>query len=282
MSRLPPGPAYLAAAAALLTGEGSQADDDPALHETMTGATGSPAGGRPEKKLPLDVRLCLFGGPYVERAGARLPVPDGAQRLVALVALRDGWADRRVVAGLLWPDVPEERAAGNLRSAIWRLKSAGLDVLAVQRWALVLQDCVVVDALEVSAWADRLVRGRQRPEDLALDRLAAEPDELLPGWVDDWVTFERERLRQRVLHALETLSAELGRVGRHGEAVEAALSAVRMEPLRESAQRTLVRAHLAEGNRAEAIRTVDAYARLLQRELGIGVSGELSRLVRPS
>ena len=57
--------------------------------------------------------------------------------------------------------------------------------------------------------------------------------DLLPGWYDDWVVFERERLRQRLLHALEMLSLRLVRQGRFGEAVEAALL-VHAEPLRES------------------------------------------------
>lgn len=224
--------------------------------------------------------LCLFGGPYVDRAGHRIPVPDGAQRLLVLIALRGRWADRRNIAGLLWPDCPDDRAAGNLRSAIWRQKAAGLDLLVVERGSLVLKDRVRVDVHDVSIWAERLLRGESRPADLTMDHGDVDPDDLLPGWPDDWVTFERERLRQRILHALEALSHEFRRLGRHGEAVEAALSAVRLEPLRESAQRTLMLAHLAEGNRAEAIRALDAYARLLHRELGIGVTSDLASMVR--
>ena len=34
--------------------------------------------------------------------------------------------DRRLTAGNLWPDAYESRAAGNLRSALWRLRRAGL------------------------------------------------------------------------------------------------------------------------------------------------------------
>jgi hypothetical protein len=74
----------------------------------------------------------------------------------------------------------------------------------------------------------------------------AEALELLPGWYDDWVLLEREPLRQRVLHGLEALSRHLVRAGRFAEAVEAAMVAVAVEPLRESAQRALVTAHLAE------------------------------------
>jgi hypothetical protein len=71
--------------------------------------------------------------------------------------------------------------------------------------------------------------------------------DVLPGWYDDWVLIERERLRQRVFHAMEQLSREMVRQGRFAEAVEAALVTVSAEPLRESGQRVLIEGHLAEG-----------------------------------
>jgi DNA-binding SARP family transcriptional activator len=80
--------------------------------------------------------------------------------------------------------------------------------------------------------------------------------ELLPGWYDDWVLLERERTRQRLLHALEALSREHRAAGRCAEAVEAALVAVNAEPLRESAHRELLESHLAEGNWVEAMHNV--------------------------
>jgi DNA-binding SARP family transcriptional activator len=94
-------------------------------------------------------------------------------------------------------------------------------------------------------------------------------DELLPEWSDDWILIERERLRQIGLHGLETLSARLSDTGRHAAAVEAALLAVACEPLRETAQRALIVAHLAEGNAIEASRAFDTYTKLLDEALGI-------------
>jgi two-component SAPR family response regulator len=91
---------------------------------------------------------------------------------------------------------------------------------------------------------------------------------VLPGWYDDWALIERERVRQRLLHALEVLSRQFVRVRRCAEAVEAAMMAVSAEPLRESAQRTLIEAHLAEGNLIEGRRSFEAYRQVLRRELG--------------
>ena len=89
---------------------------------------------------------------------------------------------------------------------------------------------------------------------------------------------ERERLRHQRLHALESLAARLRRQGRHGAAVDAALAAVAAEPLRETAQRALVAAHLAEGNVIEAIRGYRRFAALLHDELGLRPSAQLDAL----
>jgi DNA-binding SARP family transcriptional activator len=97
----------------------------------------------------------------------------------------------------------------------------------------------------------------------------AQNGELLPGWYDEWVLLERERLRQLRLHALEMLADKLTTVGRYGEAVQVAYAAVRAEPLRESAHRAVVRVHLAEGNLAEAGRAYAAFRDLLADELGV-------------
>jgi DNA-binding SARP family transcriptional activator len=103
--------------------------------------------------------------------------------------------------------------------------------------------------------------------------------DLLPGWYDDWVLMERERLRQRILHALEELSRKLACAGRFPEAVEAAVLAIGAEPLRESAQRALIEAHVAEGNLSEARRILQEYRDLLRRELGVNPSYALQAVV---
>jgi len=124
-------------------------------------------------------------------------------------------------------------------------------------------------------WATRMINGTETSADLAVAPPLPGTWEVLPGWCDDWVLVERERLRQRVLHALEALSRRLVRAGRFADALEAAIVAVSEDPLRESAQRALIEAHLAEGNQSEACRIWQAYRDLLRRELGVNPSGNL-------
>lgn len=220
--------------------------------------------------------LHLFGGPYVTVDGYRYNVPEGSKRLLAFVALRRTRVERRHAAGALWPSGDDERAAGNLRSALWRLRGAGIKVLDVDKWSLSLNPKVVVDVHRVMEWATRLVGGTSLGADLTVTRAWLDALELLPGWYDDWALIERERLRQRVLHALEALSRSLAKVGRFADAVEAAMMAVSAEPLRESAQQALVDAHLAEGNLGEALRCYQAYRILVRRELRVDPSASLT------
>lgn len=223
--------------------------------------------------------LCLLGGPYVLRAGRRWSVPEGSKRLLAFVALHGGRVDRRQAAGTLWPRGADERAAGNLRSALWRLKGAGIHMLEADKFVLALRYGTVTDVGELCDWAARVVEGRATPADLRALTWDQEAADILPGWYDDWVICERERIRQRLLHGLEALSRALVGVGRTGDAVEAAMNAVRVEPLRESAQQTLIEAHLAEGNYVEALRQFRGYRRLARHELGVDPSPRLIELV---
>jgi DNA-binding SARP family transcriptional activator len=211
--------------------------------------------------------------------GRRSGVPEGCQRLLAFLAVHGGRALRRRVAGLLWPEVEEERAAGNLRSALWRLRASGAGVVEADKNAVWLCPGAGTDIASVDDWAARLTGGQPLPADLHTLWWHPEVVDLLPGWYDEWIVFARERLRQRVLHALECLAARLVEEGRYADGIEAALLAVEIEPLRESAQRLVIAAHLAEENVGEAHRVLRTYGDLLRRELGIQPSPELVAMV---
>jgi DNA-binding SARP family transcriptional activator len=221
----------------------------------------------------------LLAGPYVTVGSERRDVPEGSKQLLAFVALRRRRVDRRQAAGALWPLGDEERAAGNLRSALWRLRRAGIDVVLADKWSLVLDPDVPVDLHAMEQWATRLIEGRPDAPDLAIPPSAADALDLLPGFYDDWALIERERIRQRVLHALEALSDRLAGAGRFADAIEAAMLAASAEPLRESARRSLLKAHIAEGNLTEARRVYLAYEALVKRELGVLPSADLAAVL---
>jgi DNA-binding SARP family transcriptional activator len=226
-------------------------------------------GGMPEWRLDLLGTWRLTG------ANAAVDVGLNGRRLFALLALR-GRCDRSYVSGALWPEGSEPHARGNLRATLSRLHRRNLagPVALSAGGVLALRTEVEVDVHELIAVARAVLDGDPVPAPRqAVRRLACE--DLLLGWYDDWILLERERLRQLRLHALETLSDRLLGAGDHLAAVEAALGAVSLEPLRESAHAALIRAHLAEGNRAEATWQLRQLRLLLQKEL----EEEPSRLV---
>jgi DNA-binding SARP family transcriptional activator len=215
-----------------------------------------------------------LGGP----GGAAVDLPRGVQRLVAYLGLSDRPA-RSAVAGQLWPDVPEEQAHGSLRSALWRLHRTAPGLVDVSSSGLALARGVRVDVRELAACA-RAVSDPRAGVDAAVPFDAGRAGELLPGWYDDWVLLRREHVRQLHLLALEAWAERLSRAGRYGEAVQAAHAALRVEPLRETAHRALVRVHLAEGNAVEALRAYESFRTLLREEMGLVPSARMDDLVR--
>jgi DNA-binding SARP family transcriptional activator len=138
---------------------------------------------------------------------------------------------------------------------------------------------VQVDVRELVYWARCVLDPRASVDSVALPDAGIEGD-LLPGWCDDWVLLERERLRQLRMHSLEVVADRLSAAGRHADALQAAYAAIRAEPLRESAHRVVIRVHLAEGNVGEAVRAYVLFRTILADELGISPTEQMTRLVR--
>lgn len=219
----------------------------------------------------------LLGGFRLTVDARQLAVQPAAQRVVAYLALHDRGVTRDHLAGALWPDLRPSRASANLRAAIWRAVLPDVTVLVGSRTHVRLDDAVVVDYEAAVDRARRLIwSAADVPDDVPRD-LAGD---LLPGWEQDWVLTERERIRQLRLHALDALCDRLAATGRGGEAVTVGRAVVAEAPLRESAQRSLIRAYLAQGDAVAARRQYEAYRATLADALGVP-PGPLARaLVR--
>jgi DNA-binding SARP family transcriptional activator len=205
-----------------------------------------------------------------------------AARIVAFLALRGRATPRAVLAERLWPDRPEARARANLRATIWRMPLTSRLVFCDRGGALSLVPSTVIDVQEMTDQCWELVRSGHDDEARVAGLAALDLDllsDLLPGWNDDWVLVDRERLRQLQLHALESLANALLRRGEMAEAIDAASRSLSMEPLRESAVRVLVSAHITSGNVSEAHRVVATYRENMQRDLGLAPSSYLTELL---
>lgn len=225
---------------------------------------------------PGRVSLQLLGGFELRLAGAVVTLPLSAQRLIAFLALHERALQRLFVAGSLWLDSTDERANANLRTALWRLRRLDGRVITATATQVALAPGVRMDVREAQACAQRALCSDTDDRDLA-DLCRSR--ELLPDWYDEWVVNEREGFRQLRLHALERTSERLVATRRYGEALQAALTAVAEDPLRESAQRALIHAYLAEGNQADALRQYRSYKGRLADELGLRPSPLMRDLV---
>lgn len=216
----------------------------------------------------------LLGGFHIVGPNGRIEVAPSVQRVVAYLALHGQVMSRHVVAAAIWPDIEQSRARSNLRTTVWRLGPAAPVVVATPS-SLTIAPGVLVDLAAVEGQAENARAGDR----VALEHLRAFDLALLPGWDDEWVELERERVRQVELHLLDDIIANGARDGRHGEAVDAALRSVRLDPLREASQAALLRALLAGGNRAAALDHFRRFNRLMRQELGLSPSPELMAIV---
>jgi SARP family transcriptional regulator, regulator of embCAB operon len=213
---------------------------------------------------------------------APVPLPLGAQRLLAFLAVHRVPLLRTHVGEALWPESHRRRASANLRSALWRIRQAGHNVVDPAGGRLGLCADVAVDVREQVTLARRLLdRSLSWPDGALGSHTAAKLSaDLLCDWYDEWLLLERDRWNQLRLHALEALAEHLLAAGEYSQAVEAALAAVWAEPLRESAHRILVRVHAAEGNLSEAVGQYRRYRQLLHRELSTSPTAQMEELIR--
>ena len=94
----------------------------------------------------------------------------------------------------------------------------------------------------------------------------------LPAETVDWVARQRAQLTTLHVRACECLSEAYVRNGEARIAVELARQAVAAQPYRETAYQTLMRAHAAAGNRAEALLAFEECRRRISDELGVAPS----------
>jgi DNA-binding SARP family transcriptional activator len=224
------------------------------------------------------VSLCVLDAFELRIGGEAVDVPHPAQRLLALLAVKRHALQRGYAAGVLWLNFNEERAAANLRSALWRVRALGVPVVDTRNGSLQLLPWVDVDLHAATSTAHRWLSKLETDADRDAGSAAVTGD-LLPDWYEDWLTDDRESFRQLRLHALETMAERLADGDRCGDAILAALAAVAADPLRESAHRAVIKVHLAEGNVAEAIRQLRRCERLMLDEVGVPPSSRLAELI---
>jgi TolB-like protein len=234
------------------------------------------------------LHIALLGG--LEIAGsemtARASLTRKARALVAYLALRGGRGQsREKLAELLWGDSAEEQARANLRQALSSIRKALNGDGAVHLVTDGDQISLAGANIDLDVAEFELLVAEATPT--ALKRAAAlYKGDLLDGFslkedsFEGWVRAERERLRHLACDALTKLIAHCDEVDDTERCVETAARLLTLDPLREAAHRILMRAYVAQGRHASALKQFEACRDSLRRELGVEPEPETVALYR--
>src|SRR5215510_4240771 len=227
------------------------------------------------------LQIRLLGQFDIRLDGKRVTIPSRAgQSLFAYLALTAGTSHRREkLAGTLWPDNTDENARKNLRQELWRIRKAISAQQPAGRDYLIADEFTLKFNREAEYWLD--VAQMERP-DLDLQSLIANlslyQGELLPGFYDEWITLERERIQAIFEARMEQLLDGLVTAERWIAVQEWGERWLTLSGARESAYRALM---LASGVRGDRTKVASLYQRCtdeLMEQLGVEPSPETRAL----
>lgn len=224
---------------------------------------------------------------------------DKARALLAYLAVEgDRPHARSSLATLLWPNMPDDAALGNLRKTLHRLQEtlapSGQPVLLVTRQAIGLNKAACVS--DVTAFRDLLAEteGHRHATlhecDFCVDHLVRAVGlyrgELLAGFnlhdaepFDEWLMLRRERFLHAALGALYRLTVALLGRGEYDPALGYAVRQVELDPGREEAHVQAIRALLLSGQRTEARAYLERARETVMDALGVELSPETLTLL---
>jgi DNA-binding SARP family transcriptional activator/predicted ATPase len=227
--------------------------------------------------MTLEIRLLGEFSLQADEAPIDLPSRP-AQSLLAYLAINAGLAHRREkLAGLLWPDASERNARAYLRQALWRIRRSLGDAPLDWHQYFMISDISIEFDEQSDYWldVDRLLNPRfdQTLQDL-LDSLHLYRGELLPGFYDEWVTSERERVQAAYHQGVSRLLDRLIDAGRWQEVLDWGERWIQVSHSPEAAFRAMMRAYAALGDLAMVSATYQRCRKALDRELGLEASAE--------
>lgn len=201
----------------------------------------------------LEVRL--LGSFHIECGKKTVEIASRpAQSLFAYLILNAGTEFRREkLARQLWPDSTEESARDYLRHALWRIRKA-LQAASSAAYLKADDRTISFDATQ-RYWLDaaELLRlDDHSSSDKMSEALSHYRGELLPGFYDEWVFLERDRLQSAYEIHVDRLLDSLRAAARWAEVVRWAEQWIALRNKPEAAFRHLMRAYAAQGDMAKA------------------------------
>ncbi len=176
----------------------------------------------------------------------------------------EGPTPRSRLAGLLWPEVSEDRARGNLRQRLLKLRQEAGDVVADDAGVLSLTAAVQVDPPDP-------------PGALLLQALDFDDCEAFARWLDGKREAERERRKREWLAEVrQALSNSEGQ--RLDDALYAADQLLQTDRESEEAYRVLMEVYYLRGDQAAALSAWDRCRDMLRQLYGVKPSTATQQL----
>jgi DNA-binding SARP family transcriptional activator len=226
-------------------------------------------------KARTKLNLRVLGGFEARlEPGSVLVLPTKkTQALLTYLALPPGRSHPRdKLASLLWGDMPDAQALGNLRQALARIRRVlPRPVLG----ALVLDGkTVALDPSLVEIDAGRFEQLVADGKANSLERAAMlYQGDLLAGLTlaertfEEWLIPQRERLHELALQGLARLLAHQQEAGLAEPAIQTGLRLLALDPLQEAVHRAVMRLYAELGRREAALRQYQRCVSILRREL---------------
>lgn len=224
----------------------------------------------------LEVRL--LGQFSLQRDGKPLEIPSRpAQSLFSYLILNPEVSHRRErLAGLFWPDSLESSARNNLRQALWRIRKSIED----ENHQYITSDRfhVAFDP-DSETWLDVDILMQELEENAPVEEwVAVYKGELLPGFYDDWVVPERERVRIAFEQRGEKLLAHLEQRSRWNELLDWGENLIARAGALEPAFRAIMLAYFELGDSAKSVATYQRCVEALE-DYGVEPSVETKQLL---
>lgn len=223
------------------------------------------------------LQVWLLGQFEVRVDGKRANIASrAAQSLLAYLILSSSTPHRREkLAGLLWPEMSDDNARNNLRHELWRVRKAITAPQAdaaqtAEREYILAEDLTIGFNSDANYWLDvaQLEKASADPQAL-ISGLSLYRGELLPGFYDDWVSLERERVQAifegKTQQLLKLLIAEQ----RWQTVLEWAERWIGLGQTPEPAYRALMLGYAALGDNAKVAETYERCVAALDKELGV-------------
>ncbi|HMQ52225.1 MAG TPA: BTAD domain-containing putative transcriptional regulator [Anaerolineae bacterium] len=235
-----------------------------------------------------ELRLVLLGKPQFTLNDRRLTLdqlPVKGAALLAYLAVTRQEHSRTALAGLLWGDMPEDRARANLRLSLTKLRQHLGDYLLTSRQSIAFNVDYLhwLDLAEFEAFL--ATSNLQSPISSLQSALSLYRGDFLDDFqvagapeFEAWRLDQRERLRLLALEALDRLADLEQQAGHLLLAIETTRRLLVLEPWQEEAHRRLMALLAQTGQRSAALAQYETCRRLLAAELGVDPAPETTGL----